>query len=220
MTAKVVANQAQGIEAVSPSYERFAGSASLLAAAAGLLYSVAFVVLKDQLLYSLFLMLGGLFTTGVLVALYERVRSFSPSFALLALLLGIVGALGSAIHGGYDLSNAVNSPTSDPIAAANLPNELDPRGLLTFGLAGLSVLLFSWLISHVTYFPKNLGYLGYLLGVLMVVIYFVRLIILDPNASPIIPAVLGITGVIVSPAWYAWLGLVFLRGGRTESSAS
>lgn len=216
MRSSVVTNQVKETVTISNSYERLAGMAALLAAAAGLLYSVAFVVLKDQLLYSLFLMLGGLLAAAVLVALYERVSSLSSSFALLALLLGIVGTLGSVIHGGYDLSNAIKTPTSDPISAANLPNQLDPRGLLTFGVAGLSVLLFSWLISKAPYFPKNLANLGYLLGVLMVLIYLVRLIILDPNASPIIPAVLAITGVIVSPAWYVWLGLTFLRGGNTQ----
>lgn len=219
MTARVLASGG-GVEQTgpaSPSYERFAGICALLAAAAGLLYSISFVVLKDPLLYSLFLLLGGFFTVAVVVGLYERLHTFSSAFALLALVLGTVGALGAAIHGGYDLSNAINSPASNPVAEANLPNELDPRGLLTFGVAGLSVFIFSWLISRVSFFPKSLGYVGYLLAVLMLVIYLVRLIILDPNASPIIPAVLGLTGVVVSPVWYAWLGFTLLRGGRTQA---
>jgi len=211
MTAQTLVSEVQQVEVVSSSYERFAGISALFAAAAGLLYSLSFVVLKDPLLYSLFLLLGGFFTLVVVVGLYERLRGYSPAFALLALLLGAVGALGSAIHGGYDLSNAINSPISNPVADANLPNELDPRGLLTFAVAGLSVLIFSWLMTRMDFFPKSLGYVGYVLAVLMLVIYLVRLVILDPNASPIIPAVLGLTGLIISPLWYAWLGLTFLR---------
>ncbi|MDP9243568.1 MAG: hypothetical protein M3O77_00615 [Chloroflexota bacterium] len=55
--------------------------------------------------------------------------------AFWALALGLAGALGAALHGGYDLANAINPPASDPIA--NLPSPIDPRGLLTFGVSGL-----------------------------------------------------------------------------------
>ncbi len=139
---EVLADGMESAEVQPGSYERFAAICALLAAAAGLLYSLAFVVLKDPLLYSLFLMLGGLFTAAVTVALYDPLRVYGAAFALLGLLFGVVAALGSTIHGGYDLSNAINPPSSDPIAAANLPNQIDPRGLLTFGVAGIAVFVF------------------------------------------------------------------------------
>ena len=56
------------------SFDRFGGMMAILAAVAGFLYAVAFVVLRDQLLYSLFLMLLGLFGFAALVAVYYRVR--------------------------------------------------------------------------------------------------------------------------------------------------
>ena len=48
-------------------FDRFAGVAAIVAGIFGFLYSIAFVVIKDQLLYSLFLLVGGLATTAVMV---------------------------------------------------------------------------------------------------------------------------------------------------------
>src|SRR3712207_8857773 len=79
-------------------------------------------------------MLMGLLSTAVLVAVYGRLRETDASFALLALVLGVAGALGSAVHGGFDLANAVNPPASTLVE--EVPNPIDPRGLLTFGVAG------------------------------------------------------------------------------------
>lgn len=128
------------------------------------------------------------------------------TFALWALLLGMAGALGSAAHGGYDLANAVNPPPSIP----DLPNPIDPRGLLTFGVAGLALFVVAWLIVDGGQFPKSLGYLGYASAVLLVALYLGRLIFLDPtNPVIVIPALLS--GFLVNPVFYLWLGLTLLR---------
>jgi hypothetical protein len=155
-------------------------------------------------------MLGGLLASAVVVALYERLRATDESFALWALALGVIAAAGSAIHGGYDLANAINVPESNAAALANLPNQVDPRGLLTFGVAGLGVLVASGLIVRGGQFPRNLGLLGYLLGFLFIVIYLARLIILDPTNPLVVAAVLP-TGFIINPLWYLWLGLTLRR---------
>jgi len=203
----------------SASYERFAGVFAILAGVAGFLYSLAFIVIARSspqlggLVSALFLALGGLLTTAVVVAVYSRLRATDESFALWALVLGIIGAGGSAVHGGYDLANAINAPDTIPAALANLPSQLDPRGLLTFGVAGLGILVVSWLIVRGGQFPKNLGYLGYLLGILLVVIYLARLIILDPTNPLVVAAVLP-TGFIINPVWYIWLGLTLQRGQK------
>ena len=42
--------------------------------------------------------------TAVLVGLYECVKPTDASFSLWALLLGLAGGLGAALHGGYDLA--------------------------------------------------------------------------------------------------------------------
>jgi hypothetical protein len=205
-------------DAMAVSFDRFGGLCAILAGVSTFLYSVAFVVIARSaewadtavMLYSLFQLLGGVLTTAVMVALYNRLRDVNPGFAMWGLLLGLVGAAGAAIHGGYGLANIINPPGADPVREASLPNAVDPRGLLTFGIAGLAVFIMAWLMSHHRQFPKNLAYLGYATGALMVILYLGRLIILDAdNMAIVIPAVL--TGFIVNPAWFIWLG-VALRG--------
>jgi hypothetical protein len=189
------------------SFERFAGWSAILAGLSGLLYSVSFIVLRNNLFSALFLMLGGLFSSAALTALYQRLRETESGFALLGFLLSLSAALGSAIHGGYDLANALHPSTS---VNANLPNAIDPRGLMTFGVAGLGLFVLSWLVTQDLSFPKGLGYLGYLSALLMVVLYLGRLIILEAtNLVIAVPALLE--GFIVNPLWYLWLGRYFIK---------
>lgn len=119
------------------SFERFAGYCAVLAGIAGFLYSVAFIILRSDVLSALFLLLGGLFGTAALTALYERLRGTDSAFALWGLLFALVGAIGSTIHRGFDLSNALHPPA----ITTDLPNTLDPRGLLTFGFAGIGLFM-------------------------------------------------------------------------------
>ena len=192
---------------MNSSFEKLAGLSAILAGVSGLLYSVAFIVLQNNLLSALFLMLGGLFSTAALTGLYQRLRAAEGGFALLGLLLSLSAALGSAIHGGYDLANAINPPSN---ANADLPNPVDPRGLLTFGIMGLGIFLFSWLMNQSKEFPGGLRYLGMLSAILMLVLYLGRLIVLQATSLVIvIPALLE--GFIVNPIWYIWLGLVLIR---------
>jgi hypothetical protein len=189
------------------SFEKFAGWAALLAGISGFLYSIAFIVLQSNLLSALFLMLGGLFSTAALTALYQPLRGTESGFALLGLLLALSAALGSAIHGGYDLSNTLHPPASLNV---DLPNPIDPRGLLTFGIAGLGLFLLSWLMRQEAAFPRGLAYLGTLSAILMLVLYLGRLIILQATSLVIvIPALLE--GFIVNPIWYLGLGLALMR---------
>jgi hypothetical protein len=189
------------------SFEKFAGWMAILAGISGFLYSVAFIVLQSNLLSALFLLLGGLFSTAALTALYQRLRQAESGFALLGLLLTLSAALGSAIHGGYDLSNALHPPAS---LSPDLPNPIDPRGLLTFGIAGLGLFLLSRLMTQNRNFPNGLAYLGTLSAILMIVLYLGRLIILQATSLVIvIPALLE--GFIVNPIWYVWLGLTLFR---------
>jgi hypothetical protein len=190
----------------SAPFERFAGVCAVLAGVAAFFYAVAFIGLQNDLLSGLFLMLTGLLSTAALVAVYERLRETDTAFALFALLLGIAGAVGSAVHGGYALANTINPPPSVP----DLPNPVDPRGLLTFGVAGIALFVVAWLITRGGQFPKGLGYLGYTSGVLLVALYLGRLIVLDPTRPAILaPALLN--GFLVNPAFYLWLGLALLR---------
>ena len=189
------------------SFETFAAWGAVLAGLSGFLYSVSFIFLQNELLSALFLMLGGLFSTSALTALYQRLRGTDSGFALLGFLLSLSAALGSAIHGGYNLANAIHPPAAD---IAGLPSAIDPRGLLTFGVSGLGLFLLSWLMSQDMRFPRGLTYFGYTSATLMIILYLGRLIILQAtNPAIVIPALLE--GFIVNPIWYVWLGLTFLR---------
>ena len=180
---------------------------AFLAGAAGLLYSLAFIVLKSDVLSALFLLLGGFAALVAWIALYERLQAANPPYALLAFVLSAGAAAGSLIHGGYDLSNALHpSATLHP----DLPNPVDPRGLLTFGVAAVGIFFFSWLAARDTGFPQGLVYVGYLSAFLMAVLYLGRLIILQAtNPAIIIPALLE--GFLVNPIWFIWLGVTLLR---------
>src|SRR5690348_2696550 len=128
MATQTAPNTTSTASMQSVSFERFAGMSAILAGIAALLYSISFVVLHNTLLSPLFLMLSALLSTAALVAVYHRVRETDMAFALWALLLSFVGVLGAAIHGGYDLANAINHAVVD----TTLPSAVDPRGLLTF----------------------------------------------------------------------------------------
>jgi hypothetical protein len=92
----------------------------------------------------------------------------------------------------------------------DLPNPVDPRGLLTFGVGGLALFVNSWLIVGSGRLPRWLGYLGFLSAALLVILYLGRLTVLSAS-NPIIlyPALLN--GFIVNPIWYIWLGISLLR---------
>lgn len=195
-------------------YDSVAGTLAIAAGIGGPLYSVAFVFLYlfqlapelGLTLASLLLVLGGVLSAAVMVALYQHVRETDSGFAILALVISTFGAIGGATHGAYDLANQLHPPSSTILADANYPNFVDPRGLATFGFAGLGLVLFAWLMSQGKTFSPRLAQLGYLAGALNIVIYLARLIILTPS-NPIVLVVAGVTGLLVNPAFFIWLGL-------------
>jgi hypothetical protein len=194
----------------SGSFQRFAGACAILAGALTLLYSISFIILVSEPLSSFCLLANGLLVTAVLVALYERLRSTDASFALLGLLVGLAGAIGSALHGGYDLAAVLHEHAAvDP----NLPSAMDPRGLLTFGATGLALWIFAWLIVRSGRLPKALGYLGYGVATLSIVLYLGRLIVFDAK-NPVIVGPALLAGFVATPIFYIWLGVSLWRGAR------
>jgi hypothetical protein len=206
----------RGDVVVTRRYERFAGACAIAVAIGGLAYSISFMVyLKSGRVaaakVATFLLFGGgVLVMSVLIAVYARLRETDPWFALWALALGLVAAAGSSIHGAYDLANFVKHPVGAPAWLANLPNSVDPRGLMTFGLSGLSILVASWLILQGAPFPKRLGSLGIVTGLLLIVVYLGRLIILNPK-NPVVLTAAILTGFVLSPLWFAWVGRELLQ---------
>lgn len=205
---------------LSPAYSTFSGTCAVLAGVAGFLYAVAFIGLvltgtAPELgfgLASLLLLLGSLLGAVGLTALYSRLRTVDAGFAMLALVLGVAGTIGAAVHGGFDLANVLHPPSAPANEAmVGLPNYVDPRGLLTFAATGMGLLVASWLIVRSQAFPTRLGYLGYLAGALLLLVYLGRLIILTPT-NPLVAAPAALSGFIVNPAWFIWLGLILRRG--------
>ncbi len=181
------------------------GISSFAAGISWLLYAYFFVIARDPFTSSLFLTIAGLMSLEVFVGLYTKLHDVDQGWALVALLLGIAGTLGTAIHGAFDLANAINPPLSlDP----NLPSQVDPRGFLAFGVTGVAILKVSYLIWVSKQFTQNLSLLGFVSGILLVVIYLGRLIVLNP-ADPVLKYPILVEGFLVNPLWYLWLGYLF-----------
>jgi hypothetical protein len=193
-----------------PGFERLAGLAAIAAGVVGFVYSASFVLRPIDALLGACLLLTGLLASLTLVALYERLRPTDPALALWGLLLGLAGTLGSAMHGGYDLANALHPPAS---VNPDLPSQIDPRGLLTFGVTGLALWVVAWLILRCGQFPRGLGYLGYVTAALLIILYLARLIVLDAT-SPLVLGPALIAGFVASPVWYVCLGTNLWRSTR------
>lgn len=202
------------------SYERFGAWCAFGAAAVGLAYSIAFVGWDSATAEGLFLLLGALLALAVYVALHERLGTVDPGFALLALLLGAGAALGAAAHGGAALADGINPPSALVVAAGVedvvvSPNEADPRGLATFGLTALAVLLFAWLAHRSGRLPSWVVWAGAALGALLILTYLGRLIVLDADDFRV-RAPAGLAGFIAAPLWYVGVGLALLPGRKTD----
>lgn len=203
-----------GVERASMTsrFARLAAISALLVAAANLAYSISFLIVRPDnpdsggTAASAFLLTGGLLALPALLALYRLLRPSEPDLALLATVLAVAGALGAAIHGGYDLANAINPPDE----TVDLPSAIDPRGLLTFGLAGVALLVFAPLLARRERTLRVLAPLAATLGLLLILLYVLRLVVVDADSAAIVvPAALA--GFVVGPLWYARLGLTLRR---------
>jgi hypothetical protein len=189
--------------AIDHRFDRLGGWAALAGAAVAVVYALAFVVLKNDLLAAVALMAGGLLSAAALFAAYEHVRAAGP-LAALGLALGIFGTIGAAVHGAYDLANVLHPPGT-PLTG---PNPIDPRGFLTFGVTGLALLKLSWAGMTAAGLPRPLLYLGFVLGVVLLLIYLARLVVLDATSMLVLGPALA--GAVLSPIWYGWLGYTLL----------
>lgn len=188
-------------------YQTMFSYVAILAGVSALAYAYYFVIARDVTMYSFFLMLLGLFSLEVFVMLYGRLKHGNENLARVAMVFGVIGAAGTAVHGGYDLANAINPPAA---LVMDLPNQVDPRGLLAFGFTGVAILKFAWIMAKDTYFPKWLGNIGYVSGALLVVVYLGRLIVLDPT-NPLLLYPVLIEGFIFNPLWYILLGFALQK---------
>jgi len=204
------------------SYEKVAASCAFVLGAGGVGYALAFIALLRHggdaaaLTTGLFLFIGGLLTVAVLVAVYERVKQTDAAFALLALFLGAAGGIGSAMHGAEGVAALANAPSGGCVSGCISPT--DPRGLATFGLLALSLALISYLIARGAPLPRGLANLGFLAAALLLIIYIGRVTIYDPTNKFLLFIAL-LTGFIVNPLWYTWVGMSLWRGSTSTMRA-
>lgn len=199
----------------SGAFDPFAGLLAILAGVGWPLCAVAVLLVHSDGLSEALLLLCGLLATAPLVAIYGRLREVDAGFARWAVILGLAGALGAVLHGGYDLANAVHPPPPVLVLGGVLPaSQVDPRGLLTFGVTGLAPLVMASLIRRGGRLPRGLACLGYLVGVLLALLYLASLVIVD-RANPALFGLAAVCGFLASPAWYVWLGPALRRSPRT-----
>jgi hypothetical protein len=189
-------------------FRPFAANVAWAAAIGGIAYGLFFVIIGNQGAAAVLLLVGGILTALLLSGLCKSVETVHEPGARLAALIGTIGAVGSSVHGGYDLANVIHPPDTSPLA--EFPNPIDPRGLATFGLVGLAFLIVASLMTRSDRYPGGLSRLGQFLGGVMMVIYLGRLIILDPT-NPIVRVALA-AGLIGNTAFLVWLGNVWRKG--------
>ena len=85
--------------------------------------------------------------------------------------------------------------------------------MLTFGASGLALWVFAWLMLRSGQLPKQLGYLGYLVAALQIILYLGRLIIFDAK-NPVIVVPALVAGFVATPIFFIWLGVSLWRGAR------
>jgi hypothetical protein len=200
---------------MSPTFTRFARSAALTAALAGLTYTITFIVVVQRgsewarWTSSAALLVGALAAVptfcGAFFAFAEREREF----ALVALVLGVAGALGSATHASYDLAVLANPPGSLG-AVGDLPFAADPRGFATFALVGISLALFGWLGVRTGVLSTPLVVLAEAAGLALLVIYIGRLTVLDPRSGLLRPLT-ALSGFVLNPALLVALAFGLFR---------
>ncbi len=205
-------------------FETVAGIAAIVTGISVFCYAISLVILAVSLhvgigalrLAASFLIIGSLAATLVWVAIYARLRETDAAFALWALIAGIVGHFGSVAYGGYDLAASVTNGQQPTIG--RIISQASPQGLFTFGVVGLSLFVIAWMIERGGMFPRPLGYAGYLFALLSIYIYPARVIIQHLN-NPALAGPIILTGFIVGPIFYIWLGVTLLNGTVDEAVA-
>ena len=190
-------------------YRRLPRCCAVLSAATGLCYAVAFIVLED-LPFERGSAAGrpGADHSGTGRGVRPAARRGRGR--RLGLTLGVVGAVGSAIHGGYDLAISL------PVAAGPWTRRTrSTRGGCSPSAPRDSACSMSWLIRRGGPFPRPLGYLS-LAELLLVVLYLARLIGARPGPLVLGPALL--TGFVLNPLLYGWLGYCLSRAATLPVS--
>jgi hypothetical protein len=199
---------------MSAGFERLAGVCAVFVGFGALVYAILFITIVEGNTetepWFAILMIGAIATVPVLIALYYALRAFDQAAALLFLVLGLFGALGGIIHGGYELAAIVTLPNEGYYPGP----ESVAKGVLRYLVAGLALLLLAWLVWASGLLPRGIAYLAALGGALLVFIYIGRLFdfITPGDYVSLLPPI--VYGFLVHPLLYGWIGLRFWRQQR------
>ena len=166
------------------------------------------------------MVLGCLFTVGMILALFLLLRGHQSGFLCWAALLGVVGAALTAIDFAIV---AVESPRIAERFAASPPAA--QSALLLQGVPHVDPCFFGWgligmwsLAANVAALragrlPRTLGSLGILAGLLAISAFAGAL-----GRSPLLVDIsVGLGGMLVMPVWSIWFGWTLRRVVAKES---
>lgn len=188
---------------------RFRRAASWCAfgiAALSLLYAVVFLgfVRTDaanttaSALANGFIGLSGILATFVVIAVGDRVDGAAGRWLR---VVGVGWALLSAAHG-------VSAAVSDAQGlATSAISATDPRGLATFGLAGLWSIVLGLAIRSGTSLPRGLGMVALVNGVDLLVLFLAT----ATGAGTLVLVTGGLASVILGPLQWAWIGRAMIE---------
>jgi hypothetical protein len=208
---------------MSARFERLAGVCALFVGLGALVYAILFITIvegnQETEPWFAILLIGAITSVPVIVALYCRLAEFDAGLALTALGLGLFGAFGGILHGGYELAVLITPPDTSPEVGVYPGVESVTKGVLRYLVAGLALLLIAWLVWSSGLLPRGIALLAGVGGVLLVFIYIGRLFdfITPGDYVSLIPPI--VYGLVVHPLLYGWIGLTFLRADRTLSTA-
>jgi hypothetical protein len=115
---------------------------------------------------------------------------------------GVGYALLSAAHGVYAAILAGSGFTAGDLSAT------DPRGLATFGLAGVWMLALGLGARGAAILPRNLALLAIVGGVDLILLFFATV----AGSTPLILLTGGLASVVLGPAFWIWSGRILSRG--------
>ena len=137
--------------------------------------------------------LSGIFATFAVVAVGDKVDGAAGRWLR---MVGVGWALLSAAHGTFSAIADWQGLATGDISAT------DPRGLATFGLAGLWSIVLGLAIRSGTSFPLTLGTVALVNGANLILLFFAT----ATGAGTLVLLTGGLASVILGPLQWAWLG--------------
>jgi hypothetical protein len=145
-----------------------------------------------------FIGLSGILATFAVVAVGDKVGGAAGRWIR---VVGVGWALLSAAHGVFSAVSDIQGLSTGDLSAT------DPRGLATFGLAGLWSIVLGLTIRSGTSFPRGLGLVALVNGVDLLVLFFAT----ATGAGALVLVTGGLASVILGPLQWAWIGRAMIE---------